>query len=196
RRKLKEIHQELKLSLIYVTHDQVEALTFADQVVVMTQGEVVQIGSAQQLFEEPAHTFVGYFIGNPGMNLLPCTIADGCAQINSASITLAPAAKAALGVIKPSDRVTLGIRPEFIEVLGRPDPDTQQINTLPAQLGRVRNMGTHMLAEFQLGTQTIAAKLHTPLMAGNDTSTGNNRTAWLRFPTQRTLYYVNDKRVA
>jgi glycerol transport system ATP-binding protein len=59
RRKLKEIHHELKLSLIYVTHDQIEALTFADQVVVMTEGEVVQIGSAQQLFEEPAQTFVG-----------------------------------------------------------------------------------------------------------------------------------------
>ena len=68
RRKLKEIHHELKLSLIYVTHDQVEALTFADQVVVMTQGEVVQTGSAQALFEAPEHTFVGYFIGNPGMN--------------------------------------------------------------------------------------------------------------------------------
>jgi glycerol transport system ATP-binding protein len=81
RRKLKEIHHELKLSLIYVTHDQVEALTFADQVVVMTQGEVVQTGSAQALFEAPAHTFVGYFIGNPGMNLLPCVVKDGAARV-------------------------------------------------------------------------------------------------------------------
>lgn len=193
RRKLKEIHQELKLSLIYVTHDQVEALTFADQVVVMTQGEVVQIGSAQQLFEEPAHTFVGYFIGNPGMNLLPCTIADGCAQIGGASIALAPAAKAALGAIRSSDRVTLGIRPEFVEVLDGPDP--QQASALAAQLRQVRNMGTHMLAEFQLGTHTVAVKLHTPLAAGND-GNGRNSTAWLRFPAQRTLYYVNDKRVA
>ena len=81
RRKLKEIHHELKLSLIYVTHDQVEALTFADQVVVMTQGEVVQTGSAQALFEEPEHTFVGYFIGNPGMNLLDCTLDDGGVRV-------------------------------------------------------------------------------------------------------------------
>src|SRR6266704_4179135 len=64
RRKLKQIHHELKLTLIYVTHDQVEALTFADQVVVMTRGRAVQIGSASDLFERPRHTFVGHFIGS------------------------------------------------------------------------------------------------------------------------------------
>ena len=57
--------------MIYVTHDQTEALTFADQVVVMYEGEVVQIGTPNELFERPAHTFVGYFIGSPGMNVLP-----------------------------------------------------------------------------------------------------------------------------
>ena len=71
RRKLKQIHHELKLTLIYVTHDQVEALTFAEQVVVMTRGRAVQIGSASELFERPQHTFVGHFIGSPGMNFLP-----------------------------------------------------------------------------------------------------------------------------
>src|SRR5438477_7895025 len=70
RRKLKQIHHELKLTLVYVTHDQVEALTFADQVVVMTRGRAVQIGSASDLFERPRHTFVGHFIGSPGMNFL------------------------------------------------------------------------------------------------------------------------------
>ena len=71
RRKLKQIHRELKLTLIYVTHDQVEALTFAEQVVVMTRGRVVQLGSPEALFERPAHRFVGHFIGSPGMNFLP-----------------------------------------------------------------------------------------------------------------------------
>src|SRR5689334_4198526 len=73
RRKLKQIHHELKLTLIYVTHDQVEALTFAEEVVVMTRGRAVQIGSASELFERPRHTFVGHFIGSPGMNFLPVT---------------------------------------------------------------------------------------------------------------------------
>src|SRR4029079_13963559 len=71
RRKLKQIHHELKLTLIYVTHDQVEALTFADEVVVMTNGRVVQKGGPQALFLSPDHAFVGYFIGSPGMNLCP-----------------------------------------------------------------------------------------------------------------------------
>ncbi|MEO5676300.1 MAG: ABC transporter ATP-binding protein [Usitatibacter sp.] len=85
RRKLKQIHHELKLTLLYVTHDQVEALTFADHVMVMTRGRVVQTGSASELFERPQHTFVGHFIGSPGMNFLP-----------------AP------------DGTTLGVRPEYV----------------------------------------------------------------------------------
>ncbi len=182
RRKLKEIHHELKLSLIYVTHDQVEALTFADQVVVMTQGEVVQTGSAQTLFEEPAHTFVGYFIGNPGMNLLPCTVSDGMARIGDAALPLSAPAKAALDHAAGS--VTLGIRPEFIECLFAPQADA-----VPATVLTVRNMGTHCLAEFKLGAHTVAAKLR-------NLSAPAGATVWLRFPAQRTLYYVNDKRAA
>ena len=70
RSKLKAVHRALDLLMIYVTHDQVEALTFADKVVVMNDGRAVQIGTPAELFETPEHTFVGYFIGSPGMNLL------------------------------------------------------------------------------------------------------------------------------
>lgn len=182
RRKLKEIHHELKLSLIYVTHDQVEALTFADKVVVMTQGEVVQAGSAQQLFEEPAHTFVGYFIGNPGMNLLPCSIKEGIVQLDGSTIPLSQhAAEALRGV---SGKVTLGIRPEFIECEFELHADT-----IAAVVTSVRNLGTHYLAEFMLGNYRISAKLRRL-----DADAGE--TVWLRLPQERTLYYVNDKRVA
>lgn len=182
RRKLKEIHHELKLSLIYVTHDQVEALTFADQVVVMTQGEVVQVGTAQALFEEPAHTFVGYFIGNPGMNLLPCTISNGTARLEEVAIPLSLTAKAALN--DATGNVTLGIRPEFVECMFEP-----QTGAVPATVIAVRNMGTHCLAEFEFGSHTVAAKLRSLSAKAGD-------TVWLYFPEERTLYYVNDKRVA
>jgi glycerol transport system ATP-binding protein len=76
RRKLKEIHRQFHHTLIYVTHDQTEALTFADEVVVMQAGQVLQQGTPEQLFLQPAHTYVGYFIGSPGMNVLPCAITD------------------------------------------------------------------------------------------------------------------------
>ncbi|NRR31133.1 ABC transporter ATP-binding protein [Oxalobacteraceae bacterium] len=185
RRKLKEIHHELKLSLIYVTHDQVEALTFADQVVVMTQGEVVQTGSAQALFEEPEHTFVGYFIGNPGMNLLDCKgVRDGAAVIGANAVPLSDQAKAALNGAVAGSKLTLGIRPEFVEIAAGPQADAVQ-----ASVVAVRNMGTHYLAEFALNGCKVNAKLRSC-----DAVLGAK--AWLRFPQERTLYYVNDKRVA
>ena len=74
RSKLKALHRELDITMIYVTHDQTEALTFADTVVVMHDGRVVQIGTPAELFDKPAHTFVGYFIGSPGMNILPAEV--------------------------------------------------------------------------------------------------------------------------
>ena len=69
RRKLKEINEEFKTTLVYVTHDQNEAMTFADNIIVMSDGEVVQAGTPKELFERPNTTFVGYFIGSPAMNL-------------------------------------------------------------------------------------------------------------------------------
>src|SRR5262247_4561789 len=79
RSKLKELHQRTRRTMIYVTHDQTEALTFAEKVVVMHEGTVVQIGSPVELFERPHHTFVGHFIGSPGMNVLPCEVREGAA---------------------------------------------------------------------------------------------------------------------
>ena len=179
RRKLKEIHHELKLSLIYVTHDQIEALTFADQVVVMTEGEVVQVGSAQALFEAPEHTFVGYFIGNPGMNLLPCAASDG--NVHVAGLGAALPAPANI----PDGRLTLGIRPEYVACIAQ-----AETGALPARLLRARNMGTHWLIECQLGEHRIAAKQR-ELQA-----TAEGDAVWLKLPAERRLYYVNDKRVA
>src|SRR5213595_2867301 len=112
RRKLKQIHHELKLTLVYVTHDQVEALTFADQVVVMTRGKAVQVGSASQLFERPAHTFVGHFIGSPGMNFLPAKWRGDGIEV----------AGHALGAsfnkesLANAGEFTLGVRPEYVQI--------------------------------------------------------------------------------
>ncbi len=181
RRKLKEIHHELKLSLIYVTHDQIEALTFADQVVVMTEGEVVQVGSAQALFEAPQHTFVGYFIGNPGMNLLPCAFDGSGLRLDGVPAALPVPA----GLAPGAGAITLGIRPEYVQCLA-----AQEGQALPATVASARNMGTHWLVECQLGAHRIAAKQR-QMHAVNP-----GDPVWLKLPPERTLYYVNDKRVA
>ncbi len=80
RSQLKQLHRQFGFTMVYVTHDQTEALTFADKVVVMYDGEIVQIGTPAELFERPSHTFVGYFIGSPGMNVMPATI-DGADRL-------------------------------------------------------------------------------------------------------------------
>ena len=120
RRKLKEIHHELQLTLIYVTHDQVEALTFAEQVVVMTRGRAVQVGRADQLFERPQHTFVGHFIGSPGMNFLPARFDDGRLLIGEQRLSAPPERASAL---QQAGDFTLGVRPEYVQLGrgGRPD---------------------------------------------------------------------------
>ncbi|MEO1092925.1 MAG: ABC transporter ATP-binding protein [Pseudomonadota bacterium] len=110
RSKLKELHYRVGRTMIYVTHDQTEAMTFADRVVVMQDGEVVQIGTPEELFERPAHTFVGHFIGSPGMNVLPCEVRDGGAflagrRVETDGPIAAPPAAA---------RLELGVRPEHV----------------------------------------------------------------------------------
>ncbi len=109
RSKLKELHQRVNVTMIYVTHDQTEALTFADKVMVMNTGEVLQIGTPIELFEEPRHTFVGHFIGSPGMNVLPCSIDNGKAWLDGSEITTANQAQSGKGTPE------VGIRPEFVE---------------------------------------------------------------------------------
>jgi glycerol transport system ATP-binding protein len=113
RRKLKQIHHELKLTLIYVTHDQVEALTFADQVVVMSRGRVMQVGTPDALFERPAHTFVGHFIGSPGMNFLPVQCRRG--RVGARRMPVAPALQAQLA----AGALQLGMRPEYLRLARR-----------------------------------------------------------------------------
>lgn len=110
RSKLKELHQRIRRTMIYVTHDQTEALTFADKVVVMHDGQVVQIGTPVELFERPQHTFVGHFIGSPGMNVLPCTLAEGKAIFANTPI----AVQNQPDKVPAAERIEIGIRPEFV----------------------------------------------------------------------------------
>ena len=145
RSKLKELHQALRVTMIYVTHDQTEALTFADQVVVMQEGEVVQIGSPVDLFERPAHTFVGHFIGSPGMNILPCRIEDGTAIFAGRRIATANRAAGA-GAGRPE----IGVRPEFVS-LGA--------DGIPAEIVRIADVGRHRVVQAEAGGQRINALL-------------------------------------
>lgn len=166
RRKLKQIHHELKLTLVYVTHDQVEALTFADQVVVMTRGRAVQIGSASELFERPQHTFVGHFIGSPGMNFLPASVVDTA----------------------PGGATTLGVRPEYVTVAAAASP-----GALPGTVAQVQDIGTYWLvtAKLAAGDATVRARV-----APEGTMPRPGETVWLGVVGRHTCFYRNEELVA
>jgi len=140
RSKLKELHQRVRATMIYVTHDQTEALTFADQVVVMQDGEIVQIGTPVELFERPQHTFVGHFIGSPGMNVLPAEERDGQVTFAGQTVQLEGAVTGAGG------QTQIGVRPEFVSVA-----DTG----LEARVRKVSDVGRHAVVEAMAGDVLI-----------------------------------------
>lgn len=150
RSQLKELHGEFGTTMVYVTHDQTEALTFADKVVVMYEGEVVQIGTPEELFERPRHTFVGYFIGSPGMNVLPCRVADGFADLGPARLALPPGAGA-----PGTARTEIGVRPEFVRLVEAGSAS----DAMPVTVDKVEDIGSERIVRARLGEARLAAIL-------------------------------------
>ena len=185
RRKLKEIHRQFHHTLIYVTHDQTEALTFADEVVVMQAGQVLQQGTPEQLFLQPAHTYVGYFIGSPGMNVLPCAIErDGGAAratIGGHAIALPPGVDAEL----TGDGFELGIRPEHIAVGGG----------LPLGVTAVEDHGRFRIVSARLDDRPVKLRLG-PAAAHEAHPPVVGQTLHVEFPPGRICLYRDGRIVA
>ena len=175
RTQLKSLHREFGHTMIYVTHDQTEALTFADKVVVMSEGRVVQLGTPQELFETPAHSFVGYFIGSPGMNFLDAKIDGNRATINGETLALGSSYRTIEG------RAQIGIRPEFASLVTK--------GGLPFNIRRVEDVGRHRIVRGDVsGTPfNIIADAETEI------STTQNRVA---FQADKISVYADDWRVA
>ncbi len=174
RTQLKQLHRQFGHTMIYVTHDQTEALTFADKVVVMYDGRVVQMGTPQELFETPEHTFVGYFIGSPGMNLLDATVEGDRARVGEQTILLG----ASYG--RPEGRVQIGIRPEFVSLT--------ETDGLPATIRRIEDVGRHRIVRAEIAGREVNAIL--PEGAAVPATATR-----LFFEPTRTLVYANDWRV-
>jgi glycerol transport system ATP-binding protein len=143
RSQLKELHRRFGYTMVYVTHDQTEALTFADSVVVMFEGQIVQIGTPAELFERPSHTFVGYFIGSPGMNVLPIKLDGATAHLGSQHIALPGSTQ-----VGSANRVELGIRPEYVRV-GR--------EGMPINVRTVEDIGRHRILRGTVEGSDVAA---------------------------------------
>ncbi len=145
RRRIKQANARTRHTIIYVTHDQNEAMTFADEVLAMRDGEVLQRGTPEQLFEQPADTYVGAFIGSPGMNFMR-------AEQTGADIVLGD-----LRISGGTNDVTggsvlqLGIRPEHIRLAAGK-------GGLPARVVSVQDLGAVRIVEFDLYGQTVKMK--------------------------------------
>jgi glycerol transport system ATP-binding protein len=177
RRKLKQVHNELNITLIYVTHDQSEALTLADEVVVMSDGEVMQTGTPQELYERPSHRFVGNFIGSPGMNFIPARLAEGAIQFSGGRL---PAPDWLRRRLKPGEALTIGIRPQLLRPAGIGETG------IGAELIETQLRGDSYIADIAIGETRLKMRLpdHVPLPEGGFPA---------RFPPKATLIFIDDR---
>ncbi|HEV7249264.1 MAG TPA: sn-glycerol-3-phosphate ABC transporter ATP-binding protein UgpC [Shinella sp.] len=145
RSEIKELHQRLGTTIVYVTHDQIEAMTMADKIVVMRAGRIEQIGKPLDLYDRPDNTFVATFIGSPSMNLFEGKVGDGGFRIEG-DVALPMPAGAAKG-----EAHTCGIRPE--------DLDLAEAG-IPATVLTVEPTGAETHLSVRVGTQTAVIVLH------------------------------------
>ncbi|MFG6468126.1 ABC transporter ATP-binding protein [Roseateles sp. BYS87W] len=147
RRELKLLHQNLGNTMIYVTHDQVEAMTLASRIVVMKGGVIQQIGTPSEVYETPANLFVAGFLGAPAINLVPATVgADGCSLQGALALQLAA------GRAKAGQQLVLGVRPEHVRL--------HDGGRWRATVELVEPMGNHQVLWMKLGDQGFSALVH------------------------------------
>ena len=182
RRKLRLVQRQLKLTMIYVTHDQHEALTFADHVTVMSEGSVSQTGTPEELHSDPASPFVGFFIGSPGMNILDCTLQGEALDFGEFRLPLSPGLRARLAAHPGPFKY--GIRPEAVEVSTERREGHQQF-----QLLTVEETGAYKILTLEAGRLRIKARV-AELMAARE-----GTPAWVSFPEEFVKVFKDNRRI-
>jgi multiple sugar transport system ATP-binding protein len=142
RAEIKELHQRLKVTTVYVTHDQIEAMTMADKIVVMNGGNIEQVGKPLDLYDRPANLFVAGFIGSPAMNMLKGTIADGALRMEDGTVWPLPTG----GAVPKDGPAVYGIRPEHL-IIDR--------GGIPATIQVVEPTGSETQVLMRIGGQPV-----------------------------------------
>ncbi|MGB3727133.1 MAG: ABC transporter ATP-binding protein [Glaciecola sp.] len=179
RRKLKQIHEQFNITMVYVTHDQLEASTFADKIAVMYGGQIVQFGTPRELFEKPNHAFVGYFIGSPGMNLIDVQRTQAGVIFNNTMVPLGQELQRKLSVLS-SKNIKIGIRPEFVHVW-----DEKVDGAYQCEVTHMEDLGTYKILTMTLDGEVIKARL-------NEDRVIPTKTAYISFPEQWLKVYVDE----
>ncbi len=174
RTEIKKLHQKLGTTIVYVTHDQIEALTLSTRIAVMFAGDVQQIGTPQQIYDDPANMFVAGFMGSPAMNLLPATAAriDGASAVRLAladggEVTL-PFPRAVDLAAREGARVILGIRPEAMTDPEGADRDSAALHQVDLPVDVVEPAGSDTYVTVSLGGKDAIGRFraHTPAASG------------------------------
>jgi multiple sugar transport system ATP-binding protein len=142
RAQIKNLHHALKTTTVYVTHDQIEAMTLADRVVVMDRGVIQQLGTPTEIYDRPANTFVAGFIGSPAMNLIPGEVQDGTFRAEGIAVG---------GLSVPQGRVTLGFRAEDARVVASG-------GQIAAPAYTIELLGDATMIAFRLGEALVSVK--------------------------------------
>jgi multiple sugar transport system ATP-binding protein len=188
RAELKRLLAELKATTIYVTHDQIEAMSMGDRIAVMRDGGIQQIDKPNVVYDMPADRFVGGFIGNPPMNFLEGQVRteNGSVKVQLGDFTLKPPEGMA-ATLKPYDGqpVTIGIRAENIETLTAPAEDAMKVQVLV-----VEPLGSQNLLTIKIGETIVKVATHPDFPAAPDTD------IWLRFPIDKVRWINRDSEKA
>jgi multiple sugar transport system ATP-binding protein len=160
RAEITKLQQSLGTTSVYVTHDQVEAMTMGQRITVMREGKIQQVGTPQEVYQSPANLFVAQFIGTPPMNLLPGTIADGMLRTGSFALPLSPKFR---DRVQEGQRVVAGLRPEHIAHASEPARGTAV--TIQAVVDVVEPIGHESIIYATTGADHLVAIFephHTP----------------------------------
>jgi ABC-type sugar transport system ATPase subunit len=179
KRALKELVTRLNQTIIYVTHDQTEAMTLADQIALMKDGRIVQYATPRELYDRPNDVFGGWFLGNPGMNFVEkfARSIGGDGTVNS-PLFAAPVRLSG----RSGDQLTLGIRPEHVRVYPTVHPDA-----VPARVvSRAIVVGGQYLVTLQIGDATLKAKV------ASETGRALGEDAWVQLPLKRITLFGAD----
>ncbi|MFN8650805.1 MAG: sn-glycerol-3-phosphate ABC transporter ATP-binding protein UgpC [Gemmatimonadales bacterium] len=152
RREIAALRRRLGTTTVYVTHDQVEAMTLGDRIVVMQEGRVQQVDTPLELYRRPANTFVATFVGSPPMNLVPGSVTpDGAFRARDGALSLPLPGNAKPAALAAGRQVTLGIRPEALGVGGG--------SGVPASIVEIEPLGNETLVSLDAGGVTLTARL-------------------------------------
>lgn len=159
RTELKLLQERLKATVVYVTHDQVEAMTMGDRIVIMKDGKIHQIGSPLDVYQKPVNMFVAGFIGSPAMNFMPCRIQEKNSQlfIDTSEFQI-PLNGALAHKVRESGRqqFTFGVRPEDLYVR-QPDAIGASDRTITATVNVVETLGREIFLNLSVGPQSLSA---------------------------------------